>query len=136
MKKIIFLITLMLVTFTQTIKADVYEFKTTAYARATVNNGCYTWTDWKSSNMKIVMNGNTDKIIVYSPRTQIYKIYGAYNDANPYTDNDGGQTVKFYVTDQDGDYGHVRLRIAPNGTYQIYVDFNDCAWVYNVIKVN
>ena len=71
---------------------------------------------------------NNDVIYIYSDKTQIYKVL--YQEENPY--DSSGQQVKFRVLDQDGDYGHIRLRIENNGNSQIYVDFNNVSWVYNV----
>jgi len=52
-----------------------------------------------------------------------------------YTDESQGKQTKFYVIDQDGDLGYVRLRIEKNGNSQVYIDFNDVMWVYNVRRV-
>ena len=30
--------------------------------------------------------------------------------------------------------GMIRLRIAPDGNAQLYVDFNDVIWVYNMVR--
>ena len=47
----------------------------------------------------------------------------------------GGTNVKFYVIDQDYDRGSIRLRVERNGNSQIYVDFSNVAWVYNVVRI-
>jgi hypothetical protein len=72
-----------------------------------------------------------DIIIIYSNKTQIYAIY---ENAGTYNDNDGGKQQGYYVLDQDYDKGMIRLRIARDGTSQLYVDFNDVGWVYNVVR--
>ena len=115
--------------------AQVQWYKTTQYAEATIVNGYYYWGDWESSNMKLCMDIGNDQIIVYSPRTQIYQVYGVYNNGQTYTDNSGGTNIKFYVIDQDYDRGSIRLRIERNGNSQIYVDFSNIAWVYNVVRI-
>ena len=115
--------------------AQTLNFRTTSYAQATVYNGRYYWGDWESSNMLVTINLDTDIIKVYSPRTQVYKVYGTYNNGNAYTDNSGGSNVKYYVYDQDGDRGEIRLRIERNGNSQIYVDFSNVAWCYNVRRI-
>jgi hypothetical protein len=58
----------------------------------------------------------------------------AYTD--PYYDDGGGVQIKFSVIDQDGDRGTVRLRIQNDGNSQLYVDFADIMWVYNVYRIN
>ena len=84
--------------------------------------------------MTLVINLNTDVITIYSPRIQVYQVYGMANNGNAYRDSSGGTNIKFYVIDQDGDRGEVRLRIERNGNSQIYVDFNNVAFVWNVVR--
>lgn len=113
--------------------AQVQYYRSTAYAQANVYNGCYVWSDWQSSNMTITINLNTDMITIYSPRTQIYRVVSA---GDAYNDSNGGRQVSFKVIDQDGDRGTIRLRIESNGNSQIYVDFSNVAWVYNVVRTS
>ena len=84
--------------------------------------------------MNLCINLSTDRITIYSPRTQVYQVYGVYNNGNTYIDSSGGTNMKFYVIDQDYDKGSIRLRVERNGNSQIYVDFSNVAWVYNVIR--
>ena len=113
--------------------AQVQYYRSTAYAQANVYNGHYVWSDWQSSNMTITINLNTDMITIYSPRTQIYRVVSA---GDAYNDSNGGRQVSFKVIDQDGDRGTIRLRIESNGNSQIYVDFSNVAWVYNVVRTS
>ena len=134
MKKFLFVLMLMLgFTFTSA-NAQVQYYRTTAYDEARVYNGPYVWSDWQKSDRTLVINLNTDVITIYSPRIQIYRVYGTANNGNAYTDSSGGTNIKFYVIDQDGDRGEVRLRIERNGNSQIYVDFNNVAFVWNVVR--
>ena len=114
--------------------AQVQWYRTTQYAEATIINNRYYWGDWESSNMRLCIDIGNDQIIVYSPRTQIYQVYGVYNNGQPYVDDSGGTNIKFYVIDQDYDRGNIRLRVERNGNSQIYVDFSNVAWVYNVVR--
>lgn len=111
--------------------AQVQTYRATQYAFATINSstGKYYWGDWEKSSVLIVINTEKDLITIYSQRTQIYAVYDSYNNGNIYTDSSGGKNIKFYVIDQDGDKGDVRLRVEKNGNSQIYVEFKDCAWV-------
>ena len=114
--------------------AQVQWYRTTQYAEATIINNRYYWGDWESSNMRLCIDIDNDQIIVYSPRIQIYQVYGVYNNGQPYVDDSGGTNIKFYVIDQDYDRGNIRLRVERNGNSQIYVDFSNVAWVYNVVR--
>lgn len=114
--------------------AQVQWYRTTQYAEATIINSRYYWGDWESSNMRLCIDIGNDQIIVYSPRIQIYQVYGVYNNGQPYVDDSGGTNIKFYVIDQDYDRGNIRLRVEKNGNSQIYIDFSNVAWVYNVVR--
>ena len=86
--------------------------------------------DWTTVNIPITFNLTTDQIIIYSQRTQTYYIY----KYETYTSNEGRRAVRFYFVDQDLDKGCCRLLIRNDGTSQIYIDFSNISWVYNVIR--
>ena len=87
------------------------------------------WSDYERCSVPIEFDLDNDLITIYSNKTQLYAIY---DDAGEYTDSEGGKQKGFYVPDQDLDKGLIRLRIARDGTSQLYIDFNDVGWVYNV----
>ena len=122
--------------FSLTLSAQIQKYRTTQFAIASVTNGRYSWSDWGSSNLYLYINLDTDQITIYSTSIQIYQIYSAYNNGNAYLDSEGGKTIKFNVIDQDLDKGTVRLRIDREGNSQVYIDFADVAWVYNVVRTN
>lgn len=86
--------------------------------------------DWTTVNIPITFNLTTDQIIIYSKRVQTYYIY----KYDTYISNEGLNTVRFYFVDQDLDKGTCRLVIRKDGTSQIYIDFSNITWVYNVIR--
>lgn len=136
MKRILLMLTVLLISFSDVIaQNNVLWFKTTAYAYKTYNydyNRWNDWSDWIDSDMTMKIDLDTDKITIYSPEVQIYRVY---ETSDLYTDSSGGQQIKFSMIDQDGDYGHIRLRIETNGNSQVYVDFNNVSWVYNVVRI-
>lgn len=107
--------------------AQVSYYRTTHFAYKQANRA---WTDWESSNLKIKIDFNNDLVRIYSQEPQIYKITKYISH---YYDNDEGETIKFAFIDQDGDRGEMRLRVTKNGTSQIYIDFSNISWVYNVV---
>ena len=115
---------------------QIQTYRTTQFAQAEVLNGYYVWSNWKSSNIPVHINFDTDQIIIYSASIQIYQIYSVYNNGNAYPDSEGGRTIKFDVIDQDYDKGTIRLRVDREGNSQIYIDFANIAWVYNVVRTN
>lgn len=132
-----FLVVLLLVIPIAVFSQNNLLFNSTSYAFARItSNGTYIWDDWEECVVRIKIDLNQNKIIIYSRVTQYYYIYDVYNNGDPYSDSKGGKQIKFYVVDQDDDKGNLRLRIERNGNSQIYIDFKDCAWCYNVYKIN
>lgn len=112
-------------------QARTQWFKATEFAVRVVNNGYWTkWSDWESVDINIKFDLSNDLIIIYSQETQIYKVLEQVK--SPYDSN--GTQVKFRVIDQDYDKGFLRLRVENNGNSQIYVDYADISWVYNVVR--
>ena len=134
MKKFLLML-VMVIGFVSTVDAQVYEYKTTAFAYKSVNDyGNWTsWSDWEESNIYVTINFTTDVVTVYSPKTQRYRIT---EHVRNYTDNSGGKQMEFRFYDQDGDRGVMRLRTERNGNNQLYIEFNNVMWVYNVKRIN
>lgn len=134
MKKFL-LIVLAMFCLSMTAYADSLWFRGYSYAikyKTSYNrNNSQGWSNFEKCNVPIEFKIDEDVIVIYSNKTQIYAIY---ENAGTYTDAEGGKQQGYYVLDQDYDKGMIRLRIARDGTSQIYIDFNDVAWVYNVIR--
>ena len=116
------------------INAQILTFRTTGYyERQKYDWGWGNWSSKQASNMNIVINLNNDVVTIYSPTTQIYNIY-KYIGTKKDSDGDITMTYKFY--DQDLDFGNMRLMIRKNGQSQIYIDFSNISWAYDVIRTN
>ena len=137
MKKTLFtflLMAAMLFGVTSSAQAQTYYYITTSFAYKFMgNDGLWSnWSSWEHSNIKMKIDFDDDLIIIYSQNLQVYQVteyLGAY------TDESGGEQTKFRVIDQDNDVGTIRLRIETNGNSQLYVDFADVMWVYNVRRI-
>lgn len=132
MKKIISLLAIIFISCS--VSAQSYmNFTATSCAIASVNSysGKYIWSDWYKCSVEIIFDINRDNIYIRSNSPQRYTII---REAKQYIDSGGGKQVIFNVVDQDGDIGILRLRIERNGNSQLYVDFSDIAWCYNVIR--
>lgn len=86
------------------------------------------WSDWVPCNITVKMDYDRGKITIYSDQVQIYTIIEHAD--SPYDTN--GRQIAYIVIDQDGDQGRFRFRQQNNGARQIYVDFADISWCYNV----
>lgn len=130
MKKFLLLLTIFISTqaFSQ-----VLQFRTTAYSQRYVNSYGY-WTDWSTyqkSNMLVIFDLNKDIIKIYSPKIQTYLIL---EYIETFIDSYGGKQSEWLCIDQDYDKGHIRLREDKYGNFQLYVDFSNVSWVYNLQK--
>ena len=110
--------------------SQVINFKATSVAIKEVG---YKWSDWQRCDILITFNLKTDKVVIYSRSIQIYKVI---TQGQNFIDESGGEQVKYKVIDQDDDLGSMRLRVETNGNSQIYNDFADVSWVYNVIRLD
>ena len=110
--------------------ADILKFQTTGLSIKTLENGSWTkWSDWEKCSCLVVINIDKDVITIYSSEKQVYDIIEC-ND--PYTDSDGDEVLKMHAVDQDGDECDIRLISRLKGSDQLYVDFADIMWVYNI----
>ena len=133
MKKFLVILLMAVIGFTASAESMWFRAYSYAYKYKTDynRNNSSGWTSNIKCDVPIEFKMDDDIIIIYSNKTQMYAIY---DDAGSYTDREGGKQKGFYVLDQDYDKGMIRLRIAPDGTSQIYIDFNDVGWVYNVVR--
>ena len=129
MKKIILVIILTLFMSIPSF-SQIINFKATSVAIKEVG---YRWSDWQKCDILITFNPKTDKVVIYSRSIQIYKVI---TQGQNFIDESGGEQVKYKVIDQDDDLGSMRLRVETNGNSQIYIDFADVSWVYNVIRLD
>ena len=137
MKKYLFILLLTIILgfgFSSSVSAQQYNYKSTGFAYRTTDayDRWSNWSSWESSDLLITINMDNDYVTIYSQQTQIYRIteyVGKYND------NSGGTQMEFKFVDQDGDKGTMRLRKESNGNSQLYIDFANIMWVYNITRI-
>ena len=114
--------------------AQTYTYRSFQFSyKQQLDNGRWTdWSKWEDSNLVITIDYDNDVIKIYSQMPQKYVIV---SHSDSYTDESGGRQVRFNFIDQDGDKGTIRFRIEKNGNSQLYIDFADIMWVYNVRKI-
>lgn len=131
MKKL-FLLICLLATVTVA-QAEVIKLQATSYAYKYQNDyGYWTdWTDWEYTSVLIVVNTDNNRINIYSNTPQEYDIY---DYGRTQYDDDGGETTTLKCIDADGLRCEVRIRVERNGNRQLYIDYNDAMWVYNIVN--
>lgn len=113
--------------------AQAYYFETSQFAYKVKYSGYWTdWTDWEDSKLIITINLDTDVIAIYSPSLQVYQITKYIQD---YEDEGGGYQKEYAFIDQDLKRGIIRLRKENTGNSQVYVEYDDAMWVYNVKRI-
>jgi hypothetical protein len=112
--------------------SQVYKLRT--YSSQIKNKGTYGWSKWSDpteNNILIVFDIDKERISIYSKETQVYDIFKSYSK---FTDDDGDDTYEYACVDADGIRCHVRwVKLnSQNGRLQVYVDYADMMWMYNV----
>jgi hypothetical protein len=137
LKKII-LLTLFFVGFTSLSSAQVLKVKADAISFKTKNEYTGRWSDWskwEEVNILITIDPDKERIKIFSKKDQVYDII---QDLGENYDKDGDKTLKWLCVNEDGLRCHVRLvkLYSQGGKSQLYVDFNDMMWVYNIYSID
>lgn len=113
--------------------AQTYKLRATGVAIKTQNErtGYWSdWSDWESCNLLVVMNIDRDIVTIYSKVTQEYDVIEVLSEDE--RDPDGGVSTTLLCVDADGTRCHMRLRSQSNGALQLYIDYSNVSFVYNV----
>lgn len=136
MKRLFLLI--ILTTMLTSAYSQVIKCKADAISIKTKNEYTDMWSDWskwETVDILITIDPNNDRIKVFSKKDQVYDIIKSYGESY---DNDGDKTIKWQCVNEDGLKCTVRLvkLISQGGKSQLYIDFADMMWVYNIYKLD
>lgn len=109
----------------QSFKLNAYEL---SYRYVDGDGEWSEWSDWEKISILIVFYHDEELITIYSQKTQNYKVkeyVGENEDSN-------GYSMTFNCVNDDGVNCNIRIRAQKNGVKQLYVDFEDFSWVYNL----
>jgi len=127
MKKLYTILLVMFITipcFAQTEYFTAYQYS----SKMLVKGQWSEWLDWIPTDIYVKIDYDRAKVVIYSSDMQVYRLIEEVEA--PYDDT--GQQRKYRMIDQDGDYGSIRFRRQYNGTMQLYIDYADIKWVYNI----
>lgn len=114
---------------------QVYKFK--AHSASYKYEGKYGWTKWtepEETSILIVFNIDKERVTIYSKETQEYDIIKVYDKV---VDSDGDDVFRYLCVDKDGLRCNIRwIYLNAQSRWQIYVDYSDMMWVYNVRKID
>lgn len=109
--------------------AQVYSFRTYAYSHMEAGSS---WSKWEISDLAVTFNLDSDIIKINNRLNSSFYVYSSTED---YTD-DGEWCLKCTCTDEEQIRCTVRLMVRKNGTRQLYVDYRNQSWCYNIKLVN
>jgi len=135
--KSICLTVIVLLTFSTFSYGQVSKLKTTSYSsKYKINDYRWSeWEEWQETSVLIMFDFDKQRVTIFSKVTQIYDIIE--NEGTEY-DSDGDKTLSLYCVDKEGLTCRIRLvkLISQNGRNQLYVDYKDIKWVYNVYSLD
>ncbi len=112
--------------------AQVSKWNTTDLAIRYVDEdtGRWTdWSDWEECHILVVINLDKEVVSIYSAEPQEYDIYDV---GDTVSDELGGESLTLNCVDAEGIRCEMRLRVQDDGQAQLYVDYADISWVYNI----
>ncbi len=118
-----------------TLSAQVIKLRSTGLAyKVQTDDEWSDWSDFEDTDVLITLDVDNSRFTVYSAEKQVYDI--SENEGMT-TDSDGDDFYAFYCVDQDGKTCRIRFAIlhSQDESMQLYVDFNDMKWVYNVRNI-
>lgn len=116
-------------------EAQVYKLKAYQSSYTYYDNyyGWTKWSDWKDCKILITVDLYEMRMKIYSDIEQEYDIIETMDDEN---DIYGNSVVKCVAIDKYGLKCNVRIVNDKYSNKQIYVDYLDVHWVYNVYNLN
>ncbi len=93
------------------------------------------WSDWEDVDILITIDSDPQRIKVFSKKEQIYDVIQYKGET---TNSDGDITSEWLCVNEDGRKCGIRIVIPykQSTIQQLYVDFSDFMFVYNIYKLD
>lgn len=118
--------------------SDINKFRTSqfAYKYEMPNNNWSDWSDWEDTSILVVFDLLNERIKIFSNETQVYDIA---TDEGKTIDDAEEETYSWFCVNEDGIQCRVKLmkRFYEDGDFynQLYINFKDVQYVYNIYKI-
>lgn len=133
-----YLFGLVIIFLTNTAIGQIAKFKSTSLSLRTKNESTGNWTKWsdlEKVELLIVLDIQNDRVKIYSREEQVYDIIKYYEKEVDYQSD---ETMRMLCIDREGLKCNIRFvkLNSQNGRHQLYVDFADVMWMYNIFKLD
>ncbi len=134
MKKLFLSIILLLLSFVSNAQT-ILKLRTSHTCEKHINYyGNWTdWSQWKEANILIVIDGQQERITIYTETTQTFDII---ENEGQSTSDKGDPTLNYYCIDENGTRCRIRIIKRDDSTTQIYADYSNIILCFNIKKVN
>ena len=131
MKKL-FAVLLLVFGVTAIAEADVLKYRTTNFSIKVKDAYGYwgDWTDWQKCSVLVVLDSETERVRIYSEEVQEFDIIKTVSGWK--SDLEGGEILEVACVDKFGSRCNMRFRQQHDGQWQLYVDYADAMYVYNI----
>ena len=130
MKKIVLILGLLLsfsIMYSQEIE---YYSNFTSYKRLIEKDKWTDWTNWREYYVEIVFNTDSNTITIYDENiVKVYKIHPIYEKL----EDSNSITIKYKVIESENNCLYIRFRNQHDGVKQLYLDYKDLVYVYNLM---
>lgn len=129
MKQVVLLVLFAIISsnaFSQVLKFRSYSFSIKYQERNTWSK----WSEPEEASVLIVFNLDKERVSIFSKETQEYDIIETYKKV---IDSDGDEVFRYVCIDKNGLRCNIRwIYLQSQTRWQVYVDYKDMMWMYNV----
>jgi hypothetical protein len=117
------------------VQAQTYRYKATSFCIKKLSYGY--WEQWSAPDavsIDLTFSIDEKQFKIFSATTQIYDIV---KDEGKHTDSDGDDSYQFLCLDADNNTCRIIMEVlhSQNDREQIYINYSDIKWMYNIYSV-
>ena len=130
MRKIFTLLMLLLVFTSNANSREVCYYSNFTSYKMLINNNWTDWTNWREYYVEIIFNTDSNTITIYDEDIEkVYKTHPIYEKS----EDSNSTTIKYKVVESKNNCLYIRFRNQHDGVKQLYLDYKDLVYVYNLM---